>query len=156
MLFQPPCHAQGQFLLDKIAQSPIQPALEHFRDGESATSLSTFFLQYLLPSPLFPPRDKGELSRFWIWHSGQFLCSSLSCFGLNPDWWLWCCFGFWKAVCTKTSIQSHTVHILSTGQPQKPFPLCFATDYWNRNCCTCVLGWSNEAIVEGAKCTLIF
>jgi len=31
--FQPPCHDQGHLPLDQVAQSSIQPGLEHFQGG---------------------------------------------------------------------------------------------------------------------------
>jgi len=31
--FQPPCHKQGHLPLDQVAQSSIQPGLEHFQGG---------------------------------------------------------------------------------------------------------------------------
>jgi len=31
--FQPPCHEQGHLPLDQVAQSSIQPGLEHFQEG---------------------------------------------------------------------------------------------------------------------------
>jgi len=31
--FQAPCHGQGHLALDQVAQSPIQPGLEHFQGG---------------------------------------------------------------------------------------------------------------------------
>jgi len=37
--FQPPCHEQGHLPLDQVAQSPIQPGLEHFQGGASTASL---------------------------------------------------------------------------------------------------------------------
>jgi len=33
--FQPPCHGQGHLPLDQVAQSPIQPGLEHCQGGDS-------------------------------------------------------------------------------------------------------------------------
>jgi len=33
--FQPPCHGQGQLPLAQVAQSPVQPGLEHFQGGGS-------------------------------------------------------------------------------------------------------------------------
>ena len=30
---QPPCHEQGHLPLDQVAQSPIQPGLQHFQGG---------------------------------------------------------------------------------------------------------------------------
>ena len=30
-LVQPPCHGQGHLALDQVAQSPVQPGLEHFQ-----------------------------------------------------------------------------------------------------------------------------
>jgi len=33
--FQLPCHKEGHLLLDQVAQSPIQPGLEHCQGGGS-------------------------------------------------------------------------------------------------------------------------
>jgi len=33
--FQPPCHGQGHLPPDQVAQSPIQPGLEHCQGGDS-------------------------------------------------------------------------------------------------------------------------
>jgi len=33
ILFQAPCHGQGHLPLDQVAQSPMQPGLEHFQGG---------------------------------------------------------------------------------------------------------------------------
>ena len=33
--FQPLCHGQGHLPLDQVAQSPVQPGLEHFQGGGS-------------------------------------------------------------------------------------------------------------------------
>jgi len=32
--FQPPCHEQGRLPLDQVAQSSIQPGLEHCQGGD--------------------------------------------------------------------------------------------------------------------------
>jgi len=34
-LAQPPCSEQGHLQLDQVAQSPVQPGLEHFQGGGS-------------------------------------------------------------------------------------------------------------------------
>jgi len=34
-LFHPPSHGQGHLPLDQVAQSPVQPGLEHFQGGDS-------------------------------------------------------------------------------------------------------------------------
>jgi len=34
VLFQPPCYRQGHLPLDQVAQSPIQPGLEHLQGIE--------------------------------------------------------------------------------------------------------------------------
>jgi len=38
-LVQPPCHGQGHLPLDQVAQSPIQPGLEHCQ-GEGSHNFS--------------------------------------------------------------------------------------------------------------------
>jgi len=39
MWFQPLCHEQEHLLLDQVAESSIQPGLEHFQGGASTASL---------------------------------------------------------------------------------------------------------------------
>jgi len=36
--FQPPCHGQGHLPVDQVAQSPVQPGLEHCQGGGSHSS----------------------------------------------------------------------------------------------------------------------
>ena len=38
-LVSSPCHGQGHLPLSQVAPSPIQPGLEHFRDGAATASL---------------------------------------------------------------------------------------------------------------------
>ena len=43
LLVPTPCHGQGHLPLDQAAESPVQPGLEHFREGASAASLGNLF-----------------------------------------------------------------------------------------------------------------
>ena len=54
--FQPPCHGQGHLPLDQVAQSPVQPGVEHCQGGCSHS-----FSGQPVPVPHHP-------------HSEDFLC----------------------------------------------------------------------------------
>jgi len=41
--FQLPCHEQGHLPSDQVAQSSIQPGLEHFQGGAATASLGNLF-----------------------------------------------------------------------------------------------------------------
>jgi len=56
ILFLPPCHGQGHIPLDQVAQSPIQPSLEHFQGGGKLFSLAKLqagIAEDLVSAPLF-------------------------------------------------------------------------------------------------------
>ncbi|KAK4822675.1 hypothetical protein QYF61_019042 [Mycteria americana] len=72
--FQAPCHGQGHLPLDQVAQSPIQPGLEHFQgwdihsfSGQPVPSNSTLFqFKAITPCPIATCPCKKSLSSFLV------------------------------------------------------------------------------------------
>jgi len=88
-LVQGPCHGQGHLPLDQVAQSPIQPGLEHSQGGASTAPLGNLFqclttlvvknfflisnlnlpsfnLKPLTPCPITTSPSKKSLSSFLV------------------------------------------------------------------------------------------